>query len=75
MKGKSECVKKLEELFRKRNKCEANGHPFEQNVLTPYQGGSSQVFVKCSGCEALYDRRPTSDEVEEYYNLFKLEFR
>lgn len=69
-----EGIKRLEEMFRKQEECEAKGHPFEQKVAVPYHGGGSQVLAECSGCGALYDRDPTAEELNAYSDVFKLEF-
>ena len=68
-----EGIKKLEEMFRRERECEAKGHPYEQQVLVPYQGLGSTVQTSCKGCGALYDREPTAEEIKFYTNTFNLE--
>jgi len=68
-----EGMKRLEERLEKQYDCEARGHPFEHKVVVPYNGGHSQVLVKCSGCGASYGRDPTDQEVEDYEETTKTE--
>lgn len=62
------------EDFKKQLLCEEKGHPFPEKIAVPYHPSCSDVLVECSGCDMLYERPPTGDELQSYVDIMKLEF-
>ncbi len=59
-------------MGKKIEECEANYHPYKEEVIVPYYG--KEVLVRCSNCKSFHNREPTYEELQDYRDIFKLEF-
>ena len=65
----------LQEMGERIQQCSQQGHPYNHDIITPYQGkGIGEVAVQCSNCKKVYDRPATSDKIASYGRIFDLEF-
>lgn len=55
--------------------CQQRGHwPYKQKVIIPYDPHLGEsVSIECRGCNMVYERPPTKQEVDNYYKNSKEE--
>jgi hypothetical protein len=63
-----EVARILEEELNRRKECAKQGHSkFIQEIIIPCHPGRPSVTMQCTGCNMIYSRAPTTEEILDDY--------